>query len=150
MLANLAAAGSALLLLAVLRRREHQRRLSRRRRRRRSFPPPLHPSNPVARVRASNGQRFHYFHTHVVAHTHVDDATAAGKSIEFDVYFQGGAGSPPATIQHPPAFYTSKNKPLPKNMPLEDAVRRFEAETSAEAVLILDAKSPASLGVIRK
>ena len=146
--ASLVFAGPALLLLAVLRRREHQRRLSRRL----PFPPPLHPSNPVARIRASRGQSFHYFHTHVVARTHVDDATAAGKSIEFDVYFQGGAGSPPATIQHPPAFYTSKNKPLPKNMPLEDAVRRFEEETSsdAEAVLILDAKSPAALGVIRK
>ena len=37
-------------------------------------------------------------------------------------------------------------------MPLDDAVRRFEEETSsdAEAVLILDAKSPAALGVIRK
>ena len=102
----------------------------------------LDPRHPIA-TSLAQGHHWSYFHTHVVTKAIVERAVAENRSIEFDVFAEGGR----ATIQHPPAFYAERGLPPPSNMDLEEAVALVEA--SDRCVLVLDAKSRDALAVIR-
>ena len=102
----------------------------------------LDPRHPIA-TSLAQGHHWSYFHTHVVTKAIVERAVAENRSIEFDVFAEGGR----ATIQHPPAFYEERGLPPPSNMDLEEAVALVEA--SDRCVLVLDAKSRDALAVIR-
>jgi rhodanese-related sulfurtransferase len=102
----------------------------------------LDPRHPISAALAQ-GRHWSYFHTHVVTKAIVERAVAENRSVEFDVFAEGGR----ATIQHPPAFYAERGLPPPSNMDLEEAVALVEA--SDRCVLVLDAKSRDALAVIR-
>jgi len=106
----------------------------------------LDPRNPIALARMRSSS-WHYFHTHVVTSNDLEASllSTQPRSIELDVYTTPDGVS--SSIQHPPVYYTSKRKPRPANLPLEEAVALFEA-AGPNAVVVLDAKSRTALDTI--
>jgi|SRR5665213_2060545 len=90
-------------------------------------------SNPISQIKKLN-KPFSYFHTHVIDRAILDSVLESRKSLEIDVcMYDDGT----IYVGHPVGYYTSRNLPLPSNVPLETIVKEAAA---ADLFLCFDCK----------
>jgi hypothetical protein len=89
--------------------------------------------NPVHQV-FEKQQPFIFFHTHVIDRQVLDDAVAAGKSLEVDLSI---AEDGTLYVGHPLSHYTSLGLPPPNNLPLDVVLGEMK---DAGLFLVLDCK----------
>lgn len=80
---------------------------------------PLH--NPVTNIIKDN-KPFIYYHTHVITEETLQQAIAAGASLEVDIAVRPDGS---LYIGHPQEFYKFKNLPPPQNLPLDEVLDRI-------------------------